>query len=123
MTATRLHLVLAALMGLAGVALLAAGAHGEASLRTAGEFLLFHAPVVIGATALRHQGLLPRRFGALALAVMMLGVILFAGDITARATLQRSAFAYAAPLGGSLAMLGWLLLAVAGAIGGRPRSN
>ena len=121
LTAARLHLVLSGLMGLFGVALLAAAAHGEetARLKTAGEFLLFHAPVVIGGTALRHQGLLPRRFGALALSVLILGVLLFAGDLAARVYLQRSAFPYAAPVGGGLTLMAWLLLAIAGATGQR----
>ncbi|MBA4269782.1 MAG: DUF423 domain-containing protein, partial [Methylobacterium sp.] len=50
MTAARIHLVLAALMGLAGVALLAAAAHvtGTTNVQTAGQMLLFHAPLVFG---------------------------------------------------------------------------
>ena len=125
MTATRLHLVLAGLLGLAGVALLAAAAHGEESARlhTAAEFLLFHAPVILGVTALRHQRLMPYRFGALALSVLILGAVFFAGDLAARVYLQHALFPMAAPIGGSLTLLGWLLLAIAGAMGRRPTAN
>ena len=123
MTATRLYLILASLFGLAGVALLAAAAHGgsDERLRTAGEFCLFHAPAILAATTLHRLSLLPRRLGPAAIAVLILGVVLFTGDLATRGFAGRALFPMAAPIGGSLTMLGWLLLALAGGLA--PRRN
>jgi uncharacterized membrane protein YgdD (TMEM256/DUF423 family) len=112
-TASKLHLVIAALMGLAGTMLLAMSAHGGgASLQTAGQFLLFHAPVIIGVTAIRRLELMPMRWGANSITVLILGVTLFSGDLALRAFKGVSLFANAAPIGGSLIMVGWLALAI-----------
>jgi uncharacterized membrane protein YgdD (TMEM256/DUF423 family) len=112
-TASKLHLVIASLMGLAGTVLLAMAAHGGgSSLQTAGQFLLFHAPVIMGVTAIRRLDLMPMRWGANAITVLILGVVLFCGDIALRSFKGVSLFAYAAPIGGGLIMLGWVGLAV-----------
>lgn len=114
MTATSLHLALAALMGLCGVGLLAAGSHlagGQASI--AGEMLLFHATAVIAATTARQAGLLSNVVARTALSVLIVGVVLFAADLALRAFVGSKLFPMAAPLGGGIIMLGWLLLALA----------
>ena len=121
MTASQTYLVLSALMGLSGVALLASGAHvgggsGASGIQTAGQFLLFHAPVVMAVTALRNQGLMWNGAASLSLAVLIFGLALFCGDLALRGFQERRLFAYAAPIGGSLVMLGWLGLAVAALI-------
>lgn len=115
MTATRIHLVLAALMGLAGVALLAAAAHvtGTTNVQTAGQMLLFHAPVIFGATAARKAGFLLDWLARIALSLVILGAVLFSADLARRGFANEALFARAAPIGGFLILGGWLGLALA----------
>jgi uncharacterized membrane protein YgdD (TMEM256/DUF423 family) len=114
LTATRIHLVLAMLMGLAGVALLAAAAHanGAETVRTAGQMLLFHAPAVIAATAARRGLLLADGPARLALLLLILGVVLFSADLALRGFQGERLFAGAAPAGGFLMLGGWAGLAL-----------
>lgn len=121
MTATRIHLTLAALMGLAGVALLAAAAHvtGTTNVQTAGQMLLFHAPTVIGATVARKAGLMHDLVARLAVSVVILGVALFAADLSRRGFQSEALFPSAAPIGGFLMLGGWLGLALAAAFAKR----
>jgi uncharacterized membrane protein YgdD (TMEM256/DUF423 family) len=100
-----LILMISGLWGLTGVMLLAAGAHADPRLTTAGMFLLFHAAVVIG--LLPTQILGPK----LKLAVLLLllaGAGVFAGDIVMRVTRGAGLLPMLAPLGGTLSMVGWL---------------
>lgn len=115
MTATRIHLVLAALMGLAGVGLLAAAAHitGTANVQTAGQMLLFHASVIIGATAARRGGHLHDLLARIALSAIIVGAALFAADLARRGFADEALFPRAAPIGGWFMLGGWLGLAVA----------
>jgi len=117
---SRIHLVIACLFGAAGVALQAAGSHlASPQAATAGQFLLVHAPVLLAGTALRHQGLLRARAGALVLSLLALGVALFAADLARRGLAGASLFPFAAPLGGGLMLAGWLALAATAACGPR----
>jgi uncharacterized membrane protein YgdD (TMEM256/DUF423 family) len=120
MTATRIHLALAALMGFAGVALLAAAAHvtGTANVQTAGQMLLFHASLVIGATAARKGGHLADGLARLALSAIIVGAALFAADLARRGFANEGLFPRAAPIGGWFMLGGWLALAVS-ALGAR----
>jgi len=116
MTATRIHLALAALMGFAGVALLAAAAHvavDPAHVLTAGQMLLFHASVIIGATAARRGGHLHDLLARVALSAIILGAALFAADLARRGFGGTALFPRAAPIGGWFMLGGWLGLAVA----------
>lgn len=124
MTATKIHLTLAALMGLAGVALLAAAAHvtGTQNVQTAGQMLLFHAPLVFGATAARKGGHLADGLARLALFAIILGVALFAADLSRRGFANEALFPRAAPIGGWLMLGGWLALAIA-AVTARPAAD
>lgn len=112
MTATKIHLALAALMGLAGVALLAAATHlaGTANVQTAGQVLLFHASAVIGATAARKGGHLADLAARLAISALILGAALFAADLTRRGFGGEALFPRAAPTGGWFMLGGWLAL-------------
>jgi uncharacterized membrane protein YgdD (TMEM256/DUF423 family) len=114
MTASRIHLTLAALMGLAGVALLAAAAHvtGTTNVQTAGQMLLFHAPVIFGATVARKAGFMHDGLARIALTLAMLGAALFAADLSRRGFQGEALFARAAPIGGFLMLGGWLVLAL-----------
>lgn len=117
MTATRIHLTLAALMGFAGVALLAAAAHvtGTANVQLAGQILLFHASVVIGATAARKGGFLHDRVATIGTSAIILGAALFAADLSRRGFADQALFPRAAPTGGWFMLFGWLGLAGAAA--------
>jgi len=115
MTASRITLLVAALMGVWGVTLLAAARHivgGE--LATIGaQMLLFHAPALIGWTLARRAGLLHPVIGRIGSFAMALGVMLFAGDLATRGLGGDRLFAYAAPLGGGLTIASWIVLALA----------
>jgi uncharacterized membrane protein YgdD (TMEM256/DUF423 family) len=118
MSAARIHILLAGLMGAAGVALWAMAAHrGGPSAATAAQMLLIHAAAVLGLTACRKQGLIGERSGRLAASALVLGAVLFAGDIAARAFLGSGLFPMAAPAGGLLLIGGWLAAAAAALAG------
>jgi uncharacterized membrane protein YgdD (TMEM256/DUF423 family) len=108
-------LVLAALMGAAGIMLAAAAAHAVpgAGLDAAASMLLFHAAAALGAAALARQGLLRRALGLAVIAAWLIGAALFSGDIALRAFAGHRLFPMAAPTGGFVLILGWLMLAVA----------
>jgi uncharacterized membrane protein YgdD (TMEM256/DUF423 family) len=105
----------AALMGAAGVTLSAAAAHGATGIRLdqAGYLLLFHAPAVIAGALALEGAALWRPLGLAALAGFVLGSVLFAGDLSLRAFAGIRLFPMAAPAGGTLLILGWLVLAAA----------
>ena len=109
----RVLLVLGGLTGLLGVVASAAAAHagGADSLKTAAQFLLFHAPAVIGVVALAASGATHRGLTRLAAAALLVGVALFCGDLALRALAATPLFPMAAPAGGIVLMLGWLLVA------------
>jgi uncharacterized membrane protein YgdD (TMEM256/DUF423 family) len=112
MTASRIHILLAALMGAAGVALWAMAAHrGGPGAATAAQMLLLHAAAVLGLTACRKQGLLHDRAAGAGAAILILGALLFSGDVAARGFLGGGLFPMAAPIGGSALILGWLVVA------------
>ena len=108
-------LVLASLMGAAGVVLAAAAAHAApgAGLDSAAYLLLFHAVAVLGAAALVQQGLLWAPAALIAMAGYVLGGALFAGDVSMRAFAGHRLFPMAAPTGGTILILAWLVLALA----------
>jgi uncharacterized membrane protein YgdD (TMEM256/DUF423 family) len=108
-------LVLASLMGAAGVVLAAAAAHAApgAGLDSAAYLLLFHAVAVLGAAALVQQGLLWAPAALVAMAGYVIGGALFAGDVSMRAFAGHRLFPMAAPTGGTILILAWLVLALA----------
>ncbi|MBY5802282.1 DUF423 domain-containing protein [Rhizobium leguminosarum bv. trifolii] len=104
----------AGLFGVAGVALAALAAHGggEANLAaSASAMCLAHAPALL-ALAL---GSARFRTAWLAGFLMIVGTLLFAGDLVTLRFTGSSLFPYAAPTGGWAMMLGWLAVA-AGAV-------
>jgi len=109
---------LAGLLGAAGVALAAVGAHrvGDPSLTTAALFLILHAGGVVALSA--FAGTAPHPVPLLVSAsLMVFAVALFSGDVTARVLLGDRLFPFAAPTGGSLLIAAWLLAAIAGVVG------
>ncbi|KZS53807.1 DUF423 domain-containing protein [Rhizobium anhuiense] len=104
----------AGLFGVAGVGLAALAAHGggEANLAaSASAMCLAHAPALL-ALALGNARL---RTARLAGFLMIVGTLLFAGDLVTLRFTGSSLFPYAAPTGGWAMMLGWLAVA-AGAV-------
>lgn len=114
-------LVLAGLMGAAGIMLAAAGAHAApgAGLESAASMLLFHAVAILGGAALLQQGMLWRPLALAVLAAWVLGAVLFSGDIALRAFAGHRLFPMAAPSGGIVLILSWLgfVVAAIGAFG------
>ena len=107
----RILIVLAALSGLVGVGLSAAAAHVTGgNLATAAQFLLFHAPALLALVALIGAGLLHPTLAQAAGYAMVLGLVLFCGDLSRRAFSGVPLAPMAAPTGGVLLMLGWLLV-------------
>lgn len=106
----RIFGIMAGVYGAAGVTLLALGAHHSAgaSLTSAGQMLLFHVPVLLVLAFQPHIG----RVMGLAALLLTIGAGLFAGDIALRHLTTFRLFPMAAPVGGSMAILGWLLLAL-----------
>lgn len=106
---------IAGLCGAAGVALAAAGSHGgNADLSIAANFLLIHAPALLGLSLLPRSRVLIAAAG-----VLVLGLLLFSGDLATRAWLGHALFPLAAPIGGTGLILGWLLVVAAAIFGGR----
>ncbi|PSJ57837.1 DUF423 domain-containing protein [Pseudaminobacter soli (ex Li et al. 2025)] len=94
------------LAGAAGVVVAALATHaGGAHMQTASNFLLMTAPALLAIGLMATTRLL--RFSGF---VLLAGLILFAGDLLARDYLGDRLFPYAAPIGGTLLILGWLLV-------------
>lgn len=114
-----LAVVFAGLAGACGIALAAAGAHVSPSplLTTAADFLLMHAAAMLALAGLAVAA--PRRGGAFlaAAAILLVGCLLFCGDLSVLALRGERLFPMAAPIGGSLLILGWLAAAAAGVAG------
>ncbi|MGQ7790859.1 DUF423 domain-containing protein [Faunimonas sp. B44] len=115
--ADRILLAAAALCGGTGVAFGAAASHltGGGNLAIASEFLLVHAAAVLA------LGALPGRAGAIRLAQAMLivGVVVFAGTLALGGLLDVRFSPSPAPWGGTLMILGWLAAAAAVLLPGR----
>jgi uncharacterized membrane protein YgdD (TMEM256/DUF423 family) len=108
-------IALAGLMGAAGVVLAAAGAHGKpgAGLDSAGYLLLIHAAAVIAGTAATRSGLVLRPLGLIVFCGFVIGATLFAADVASRAYLGNRLFPMAAPTGGVILIVSWLVLVAA----------
>ena len=113
----RILIVLAGIMGADGVVLAAASAHqADASrLASASSMLLFHATAVLAVVALAERGVIHLRIGVAAAFGFVIAAALFAGDLTLRQYAGHSLFSMAAPTGGTLLIVSWLVLALAAA--------
>jgi uncharacterized membrane protein YgdD (TMEM256/DUF423 family) len=113
----RILIILAGIMGADGVVLAAASAHqADASrLASASSMLLFHSSAVLAAVALAERGVIHVRTGIAAAFGFVIAAALFAGDLTLRQYAGHSLFPMAAPTGGTLLIVSWLLLALAAA--------
>ena len=108
----------AGLTGAGGIILAAAAAHGvpDPRLQTAANFLMLHAAATLAVCGLALA--VPQRgiwfLGAAGL--FLSGSLLFGGDLSARALAGTRLFPMAAPLGGTLLILGWVLVTLAALI-------
>jgi uncharacterized membrane protein YgdD (TMEM256/DUF423 family) len=111
----QLLIALASLMGAAGIMLTAAGAHGKpgAGLDSAGYLLLIHAVAVLAGAVATRYGVILRSVGLVVLCGFVVGSILFAADVAARAYLGGRLFPFAAPAGGVILIVSWLVLIAA----------
>jgi uncharacterized membrane protein YgdD (TMEM256/DUF423 family) len=102
-------------MGAAGVALAAASAHQPDATRlaSASSMLLFHASAVLAAVLLAERRVIHMQSGLAVAFGFVAATALFAGDLTLRQYAGHSLFPMAAPTGGTLLMVSWLVLAVA----------
>lgn len=112
---TRPLIFAAGLAGAAGVGLSAVQAHtGGAFTGTAATMLLVHAPAILAIglfgrnTVLRLAGL-----------VLVVGLVLFCGDLLAHDFLGHRLFPFAAPTGGTLLILAWLGVACSALVGSK----
>jgi uncharacterized membrane protein YgdD (TMEM256/DUF423 family) len=114
----RILVILAGIMGADGVILAAVAAHQSdaARLVPASSMLLFHAAAVLAATALAERGIVNAKGGLAAAFGFVIASALFAGDLTMRQFAGHSLFPFAAPSGGTLLIVSWLVLAIAAAL-------
>jgi uncharacterized membrane protein YgdD (TMEM256/DUF423 family) len=104
----RIFAGLGGLFGAAGIAAYAAAAHSaEGHVATIAPILFIHAPAFLALSILAKISR-AASFGGL---VLILGLVLFIGDLLSRDYAGDRLFAFAAPLGGSLLILGWLVVA------------
>jgi uncharacterized membrane protein YgdD (TMEM256/DUF423 family) len=120
MMATRLFrilVILAGVMGADGVILAAVAAHqpDAARLAAASSMLLFHATAVLAVVALTERGVIHMRIAIAAAWGFVIAAALFASDLSLRHYTGDGLFPFAAPTGGTLLIVSWVVLAVAAA--------
>jgi uncharacterized membrane protein YgdD (TMEM256/DUF423 family) len=103
-------LLVAGLMGLAGVVTAAAASHGSDPRLMAGAsaMCLAHAPALIAL----HAAWTTFRTAPAAALLLALGTALFAGDLVFRHSAGHGLFPMSAPAGGVIMMAGWLAVAL-----------
>ncbi|WLR91557.1 DUF423 domain-containing protein [Shinella zoogloeoides] len=103
-------LLVAGLMGLAGVVTAAAASHGSDPRLMAGAsaMCLAHAPALIALYAAWPS----MRTAPLAAILLIIGTALFAGDLVFRHSTGHGLFPMSAPTGGVVMMAGWLAVAL-----------
>lgn len=106
----RILIAAAGLFGAAGTAGAAFAAHGgaQASLVAIAAAIAFvHAPALLALGLAPHGALRGRGLPG---ALMVLGTLLFSGDLAMRAIAGTRLFVNAAPIGGSVLILAWASL-------------
>lgn len=108
--------VAAGIAGAIGIALGAIQAHRvpDPALATAAGYLVMHAAAAVGASAWWRQGEGRSRLWLWGAVLLLAGSGLFAADMSSRAFVGGNLFPFAAPMGGSTMILGWLTIAAAG---------
>ena len=113
----RILVILAGIMGADGVILAAVAAHQDDASRLlpASSMLLFHATAVLAVVALTERGIVAGTGALIAAFGFVIASALFAGDLSLRHFADHALFPFAAPVGGTLLIVSWLVLAVAAA--------
>ncbi|MBP2157640.1 MULTISPECIES: hypothetical protein [Asticcacaulis] len=121
MDGQRILLGIAALWGLLGMLMLAAGSHPPriGVLAVGGQVMMFHA---VAALALINTTLVTGWRRALPVALMLTGSGLFGLSMWLR-TAGVLDFGLLAPIGGGLAIVGWIVLAVSALLPARDTSS
>ena len=103
-------LLVAGLMGLAGIATAAAASHGSDPRLMAGAsaMCLAHAPAMVALYAAWPSF----RTAPAAAVLLALGTALFAGDLVLRHSAGHGLFPMSPPTGGIMMMAGWLAVAL-----------
>jgi uncharacterized membrane protein YgdD (TMEM256/DUF423 family) len=103
------------LAGATGIILAALAAHGSGGplLETAANFLLMHAPAIVAIAVAAILAPRSGRWFVSAAVLILLGSVLFCGDLALRALAAIRAFPMAAPIGATLMILGWVQLVAA----------
>ena len=106
----------AGLLGACGVAAAAAAAHlpGAGSLGSVALILLVHAAALPGLTARAAENSAGARLRLAAALAIALGAALFSADVTLLTLRGARLFPFAAPIGGTTMILGWLIAGAAG---------
>jgi uncharacterized membrane protein YgdD (TMEM256/DUF423 family) len=119
MAPDRMILLLAAMMGLSGLVMAAAGSHAVPGLddfsnyrswQAASSVHLIHAVVLLSLSLVCRRG--TENLIVIAAVCMGFGVVLFSGSIYLSLTGVLPAVSRVAPAGGMLLMLGWALIGV-----------
>ena len=113
----RILVILAGIMGADGVILAAVATHqgDDGRLAPASSMLLFHAAAVLAIVALTERGIVAARGGIVAGFGFVVASALFSGDLCLRHFAGHGLFPMAAPIGGTLLIASWLVLAIAAA--------
>ncbi len=103
-----------------GIGLAAAASHMDDQRLLGGAALmcLVHAPALLGLIAAGDR----LRFATLPGLLVILGVLLFAGDLVKRHFTGSGLFPMSAPSGGMIMMAGWLVIGVGALLSQRPQS-
>jgi uncharacterized membrane protein YgdD (TMEM256/DUF423 family) len=111
-------IIFAGLFGLSGIGLAAAASHLDDQRLLGGASLmcLVHAPALLALSLGREK--LPSAIQAGLL--MMIGVVLFAGDLVKRHLTGSGLFPMSAPAGGLTMMAGWLLVSLGALLPRKP---
>jgi uncharacterized membrane protein YgdD (TMEM256/DUF423 family) len=112
-------IILAGLMGAAGVTLAAAASHVDTPVKldSGAYLLLFHASAVITGISAIDRGLAWRPLGIVAVVGFIIGSTVFASDLALRAFAGSRLFPMAAPTGGVILIASWLGVSAAAAVG------
>lgn len=104
---------LAGLAGAAGVieAAMAAHGHAEPRLSTSAHFLTLNAAAAIALNGFALAGVRAQNWLLAASTLLLGGGFLFCADLSHRAFTGERLFPFAAPTGGTLMIIGWLLAA------------
>ncbi|MCI4679826.1 DUF423 domain-containing protein [Rhodoblastus acidophilus] len=108
----------AGLFGFCGVAAAAAAAHvsGAENLRSVALILLVHAAALLAITARAREASPGARLWFVSALAIALGAALFSAAVTLLTLRGPGPFLWAAPVGGTTTMLGWLVVCAAGLV-------